>query len=99
VPARWVETRSRTTAENAQFSAELLKADKVHKVILVTSDTHMRRAMAHCEAAGLICYSAPVSVSGHASDSWIEQLPAASSLAVSTLALHEFLGNLALQWR
>jgi uncharacterized SAM-binding protein YcdF (DUF218 family) len=99
VVPRWVETKSRHTAENARFSAELFKVDKVRKVILVTDDTHMRRALAQCEAAGLICYSAPVSVSGHASDSWIEQLPNVGSLAGSTLALHEFLGNLALQWR
>jgi hypothetical protein len=59
----------------------------------------MRRALAHCEAAGLICYSAPVSVSSHQSDSWIQQLPGAGAFATSTLALHEFLGNLALRWR
>jgi uncharacterized SAM-binding protein YcdF (DUF218 family) len=99
IPARWVENRSRHTAENAVFSAELLKADKVRKVILVTDETHMRRALAHCEAAGLICYSAPVTIINGASDTWIQQLPGANSLAVSSLALHEFLGNLALKWR
>jgi len=99
VAARWVEKRSRNTDENARFSAELLKADRVRTVVLVTNDTHMRRALAHCEAAGLICYSAPVSTSSQRSDSWIQQLPAASAFATSTLALHEFLGNLALQWR
>jgi uncharacterized SAM-binding protein YcdF (DUF218 family) len=99
VPARWIEKRSRNTAENTQYSAELLRADKVRKVILVTDDTHMRRALAHCEAAGLICYSAPVSISSHDSDSWIQQLPNAGAMQTSELALHEFLGNLALRWR
>jgi uncharacterized SAM-binding protein YcdF (DUF218 family) len=97
-PARWVETRSRDTAENALFSAALLKQDQVHKVILVTDDIHMRRALAHCAAAGLICYAAPVSIGSHASDSWLQQIPNAGALNASSLALHELLGNLALQW-
>jgi uncharacterized SAM-binding protein YcdF (DUF218 family) len=99
VPAHWVEKRSRNTEENARFSAELLQADKVRKVLLVTDDTHMRRALAHCEAAGLFCYPAPVSISSHASDSWIQQLPNAGAMQTSEMALHELLGNLALQWR
>jgi uncharacterized SAM-binding protein YcdF (DUF218 family) len=96
--ARWIETCSRDTAENAQFSAELLKGDKVNKVILVTDDIHMRRALAHCAAAGLICYAAPVSIGSHARDSWLQHIPNAGALNVSSLALHELLGNLALQW-
>ena len=99
VPARWIEKRSRNTAENARFSAELLHADKVRKIVLVTHDTHMRRALAHCEAAGLLCYPAPVSDTSHASDSWLQQLPNAGALQISASALHEFLGNLVLQWR
>lgn len=99
VPAKWIEKRSRHTGENARFSAALFKIDKIHKVILVTDETHMRRALAHCEAAGLICYPAPVSIRSHASDSWIQQLPSASAMQTSTLAVHEFLGNLALRWR
>jgi uncharacterized SAM-binding protein YcdF (DUF218 family) len=98
VPARWIEKRSRNTAENARFSAELLNADKIRTVILVTDNTHMRRALAHCEAAGLICYSAPVSITSHVSDSWIEQLPNAGAMKTSATALHELLGNLVLRW-
>jgi uncharacterized SAM-binding protein YcdF (DUF218 family) len=98
VPARWIEKRSRNTAENARFSAELLNADKIRTVILVTDNTHMRRALAHCEAAGLICYSAPVSITSRVSDSWIEQLPNAGAMKTSATALHELLGNLVLRW-
>jgi uncharacterized SAM-binding protein YcdF (DUF218 family) len=97
-PARWIEKRSRNTAENARFSAELLQADKIRTVILVTDDTHMRRALAHCEAAGLFCYSAPVSITSHVSDSWIEQLPNAGAMYASSVALHELLGNIMLRW-
>jgi len=98
VPARWIEKHSRNTAENARLSAEMLHADKIRTVILVTDYTHMRRALAHCEAAGLLCYSAPVSIVGHASDSWIQQLPNAGAMQTSAMALHELLGNLVLKW-
>jgi uncharacterized SAM-binding protein YcdF (DUF218 family) len=98
VPARWIEKRSHNTAENARFSADLLRADKIRTVILVTDNTHMRRALAHCEAAGLICYSAPVSIASHVRDSWIQQLPSAGAMQTSAMALHELLGNLVLKW-
>jgi len=97
-PTRWIEKRSRNTAENARFAAALLQADKIRTVILVTDNMHMRRALAHCEAAGLFCFSAPVSVAGHGSDSWIEQLPNAGAMQTSARALHELLGNLMLKW-
>jgi uncharacterized SAM-binding protein YcdF (DUF218 family) len=98
MPARWIEKRSRNTAENARFSAALLQADKIRTVILVTDESHMRRALAHCEAAGLLCYSAPVSITGHDSDSWMQQLPTAGAMQTSAMALHELLGNLVLKW-
>lgn len=99
VPARWVEVRARHTGENAAFSAELLKKDHIRKVVLVTHSGHMRRALAHCEAAGLICYSAPLDGVGSAPDSFMQQLPNASALQTSAEALHEFLGILVLSWR
>src|SRR5690554_5151957 len=36
-PLRWLEERSRTTWENAVYSAEMLKAEGVERVVLVTS--------------------------------------------------------------
>jgi hypothetical protein len=46
----------------------------------------------------LLCYSAPVSIGGHAGDSWIQQLPNANAMQISAMALHELLGNLVLKW-
>ena len=94
VAPRWVENRSRDTKQNMLFTAELLKPEHIERVLLVTHDTHMRRALADCRAAGLDCWSAPVSSRGNASDSWIEQLPNAGSLRDSALAIHEILGNI-----
>jgi uncharacterized SAM-binding protein YcdF (DUF218 family) len=99
IPARWIENKSRHTGENAQFSAAILKRDKINRVILVTDDFHMRRALAHCEAAGLICFPAPVSTINHESESWIEQLPNAGSLQTSSIAVRDLIGNIVLRWR
>jgi uncharacterized SAM-binding protein YcdF (DUF218 family) len=48
VPANVIEmeTQSRTTRENAQFTIKLLREQKLSRVILVTSWYHSRRALA-----------------------------------------------------
>ena len=48
VPANAIEmeTRSRTTRENAQFTVNLFREQKLKRVILVTSWYHSRRAVA-----------------------------------------------------
>jgi uncharacterized SAM-binding protein YcdF (DUF218 family) len=47
VPAKAIEleTQSRTTRENAQFTVKLLREQKLRRVILVTSWYHSRRAL------------------------------------------------------
>jgi uncharacterized SAM-binding protein YcdF (DUF218 family) len=44
-PMRWVETKSRDTRENAQFSAAMLRDLEVQQVVLVTHGWHMPRAL------------------------------------------------------
>ncbi|MEZ5740941.1 MAG: YdcF family protein [Burkholderiaceae bacterium] len=44
VPVRWVENRSRDTADNAAFSAPMLLADGIDRIVLVTHAFHMPRA-------------------------------------------------------
>lgn len=47
VPAKAIEVerKSTTTQENAEFSLKLLREEEVHRVILVTSWYHARRAL------------------------------------------------------
>jgi uncharacterized SAM-binding protein YcdF (DUF218 family) len=40
-----IEDKSQTTRENAEFSIKLLRAEKIHSAILVTSWYHSRRAL------------------------------------------------------
>lgn len=57
---RWLEERSRTTWENAQFSAELLQPQGVRRVVLVTQAWHMARARWCFEQAGFEVITAPM---------------------------------------
>ena len=73
VPANAIqlEDRSRTTMENAGFTIQLLRAENVHRVILVTSWYHSRRALAcfEHEAPEIQFYSRP-SYFGFARTDW-----------------------------
>lgn len=59
VAARWLEERSRTTWENARFSAEILQPEGIATVVLVTDAWHMRRARWSFEQAGFQVIPAP----------------------------------------
>lgn len=96
--ARWLETRSRTTRENARFSAEILKAAGVSSIILVTDDVHMRRALREFAAAGLRATPAPVAIPPrHAGVEWTDVAPSPRTFRNSSLIIHELLGQLE-QW-
>ena len=62
--ARWLEERSRTTWENAQFSAQLLKEQGIRRVVVVTQSWHMQRSRWSFEQAGLEVVPAPVGFLG-----------------------------------
>jgi uncharacterized SAM-binding protein YcdF (DUF218 family) len=60
VEARWIENRSTTTEENAEFSAKLLKQERVTHIYLVTHFWHMPRAQAVFEKNGFKVTAAPI---------------------------------------
>lgn len=90
--ARWLETRSRTTGENAEFSAALLKPAGVRRIVLVTSAGHMRRAVAQFEAQGLEVTPAPIGGSRNRYDGWPDWLPSDATLQRTSMALYEIAG-------
>ncbi len=96
--ARWLETESRNTAENARFTRTLLAAHRIERVLLVTHANHIRRAAQAFKAQGLAVLPAPTLVGapgGNASDGpWRDWLPAAWALSASRDALHEHAGYL-----
>jgi uncharacterized SAM-binding protein YcdF (DUF218 family) len=74
VPARaiQIEGKSMTTRENAEFTLKLLRAENVHRVILVTSWYHARRAQKTFEhfAPEMKFYSRP-SYFAFAREDWL----------------------------
>ncbi|MDA8361113.1 MAG: YdcF family protein [Gammaproteobacteria bacterium] len=101
VPVRFVESRSRTTAQNARFSARILLRAHMRRVVLVTQAWHMRRAAALFAARGLTVIPAPTDFirAGRRSRTVLGMLPSAHALAVSSLIIHEEIGTLWMQWR
>jgi uncharacterized SAM-binding protein YcdF (DUF218 family) len=92
---RWLETRSRTTWENALFSAELLKAQGVTRVVVVTQAWHMPRARWSFQQAGLDVVSAPVGFSSRSNGrplrGWV---PDAKAFWQNSQLLNEAVGQL-----
>jgi uncharacterized SAM-binding protein YcdF (DUF218 family) len=64
VPVRWQEGRSRTTWENAQFSAEVLLPEGIKRVVIVTQAWHMPRAVWSFKKAGFEVVPAPMGFLG-----------------------------------
>ncbi|GAB4165652.1 MAG: YdcF family protein [Rhodocyclaceae bacterium] len=94
-PVRWTESASRDTHENALYSAQILRASGIERVVLVTHAFHMRRARREFAAAGISTVPAPVGASGGRSARTLaEQLPNMDALRSSGIALHELAGDL-----
>ena len=87
------EGRSRTTAENARLSREHLSPLGVRRILLVTSAWHMRRAARDFERQGFTVIPAPADFRSLDSGTGIGRwLPGAEALALSQVALKEYLG-------
>lgn len=89
------EARSRNTAENARFTAEMVQGavaeGEIRPWLLVTSAFHMPRAVATFRATGLDVLPYPVDFRTEpARLAWPRDL--GSSLTLAGLALHEWLG-------
>jgi uncharacterized SAM-binding protein YcdF (DUF218 family) len=102
VPDRHVllENASRDTHDNAVFSAQMLKARGMHRILLVTSAYHMRRSLALFEAQGLEVAPAPTDyqqlVARQVLPDWV---PVVGNLYQTTNALHEMVGYWVYRWK
>jgi uncharacterized SAM-binding protein YcdF (DUF218 family) len=93
-PVRWVETESADTRENALFSARILRAEGVTRILLVTHAMHMPRAVAAFERAGLQVVPAPTAFYSRGHQSMLGWLPSAAGMDRSYYATHEWIGLL-----
>jgi uncharacterized SAM-binding protein YcdF (DUF218 family) len=94
VRVRWVEGRSRTTHENAVQSAELLRREGIHRVVLVAHGVDMRRATAEFAAQGIETVPAATGVRGDGDYTLFDFLPSMAGLHRSYFAIYEMLANL-----
>ena len=83
-----LETRSQNTWQNAQYSADLLKAHPAEQVFLVTSGMHLRRSVLYFARFGV--RGQPVRADWVGAESSV--IPLAYNFLVSDLALHEYVG-------
>jgi uncharacterized SAM-binding protein YcdF (DUF218 family) len=92
LPARWSETESRDTWENATNSAEILRAQGIHSIYVVTHAWHMRRALIAFAHTGLVVTAAPTSIDTSPGPLLGDFLPHAATWEVAYYALHEWVG-------
>mgnify|MGYP000932371749 CR=1 FL=1 len=92
-PARWLEEQSHNTGQNAQLSAQRLRADGIDRVVLVTSALHMPRAAANFRQQGLQVWPAPTDYQGQVPFAWGQLIPSAQGLALSTAVLREWVAR------
>lgn len=94
IALRWVDERSRDTAENADRMAQLLRPAGVRRIALVTDATHIPRAVGHFRAQGLEVVPAPTDFPLGGDRPLLEWLPSAQGLTLSRQVLREWLGTL-----
>lgn len=96
---RWLEERSRTTWENALYSAEILKKAGIERIVLVTSASHMPRSRWCFEEVGLEVITAPVGFvgvpNGRPFGGW---LPESKAVWQNGMLLNEAVGMLVYPW-
>ena len=93
VEARWVDASASDTYQNARNSAQLLKADGVHRVVLVTHATHMWRAAQEFTEAGFEVVPAPAGILAHRDFGMLRLMPNPETLLRSYMAIYEILGE------
>ena len=91
-PVRWVEPKSADTWQNARFSADILRADGIDSIYLVTHSWHMRRAILAFRQAGLTVTAAPTDLDDPPQLDIGDFIPRASGWQTSYYALHEWIG-------
>jgi uncharacterized SAM-binding protein YcdF (DUF218 family) len=90
---RWVDARSRDTFENAENTALLLHADGIHRIVLVTSSTHMARSVNELTAAGFTVVPAPAGMYDRRDYDVAGYIPNPPALLRSYFALYELIGE------
>lgn len=87
-----LDERSRTTCENAEESARIAKPASNEVWLLVTSASHMPRAVACFRSFGFPVIPLPVDYRTRGADLWRPTASIADGLQMTDLAAHEWIG-------
>jgi uncharacterized SAM-binding protein YcdF (DUF218 family) len=93
INARWVENRSGDTFENARFSAPLLRADGIRRIVLVTGSAHEWRAAHEFMGTGLEVVPAPVGYRRSIDMQALKFMPNAGAMMHSYESAYELIGE------
>lgn len=93
----WVEDQSNDTAENAAYSAKLLKQHGITHIALVSQAWHLPRAQRLFVRQGLTVTLAPTGYTTGEANPIAQWLPEANALNKSSIAIKEYLGTLSAQ--
>ena len=96
IPVKWLEDQSLSTSENAVNSFEILKKEKIKKIILVSHAVHLFRAVPTFEHAGFEVIPAPLGFISHTTSvsPFLIRVPSVEKLNYSHDTLHEAVGAL-----
>ena len=89
-----VEADSRNTYENAVYTAQVLRTRQWRQVVLITSASHMRRALAAFHKQGIFPHPYPVDYTAADGVTPFSFVPSVHSLAKTTAVMHELFGLL-----
>ncbi|BAU12450.1 hypothetical protein LEP3755_29790 [Leptolyngbya sp. NIES-3755] len=106
--AMLLESRSLNTRENAVYTQEIMQAQKIQKILLVTSAMHMPRSMLIFKKLGIDAIPAPTDYITSFADQGarssleatiLDTLPDADQMRRTTRALKEYIGILVYRLR
>ncbi len=92
ITVKWREELSLDTLDNANFSAKILKAEGITRVLVVTHASHLPRAMPAFERAGMQAIAAPTAFTPNPPKTIFTWLPSAWAGARIYDNLHEIIG-------
>ena len=94
IPVRWIEDRSRTTRENAIYSAKILKEHQIKRILLVSQGWHLRRAVEAFRREGLLVKAAGTGCRTQTDFGGKGWIPHPEALTLTYWAAHEWVGSL-----
>ena len=90
---RWVDDQAYDTFQNARNTARVLTAEGIHRIVLVTHATHMRRSVREFSDAGFDVVPAPAGMLAVRDFAMLRFVPNPDALRRSQIAIYELIGE------